>query len=343
MAHDKQGKRLTDEEERVARATLRLMPELPKLFERLAGKLEQFDGTQPKTFIADMEKDVNDFAVRVRGRGRRVGRLLLYLMGKVAARLYARRFIEQVIEPAKRAAMEDERYSLLLKLMHKADEKVPLVSLIVTFAHGDPKEMLVPQSAPMRLLRQAEGTTGEARATAALDAMGKTAEFLYKPYVHTVWALSYIKEVKVPPQPPDLGSLITVAYERLSDYPGLIERDAGWMRNSAVHNLPDYIMEEDSVWMWDRNRVRVKVRVDDLLEMVRRMYLISAVTIQRVGQLYMFREVFYNTGLFDMFVECIPLAVSGDEKRLAAAEQQIMEYGRTLIEPMEKFLDSANR
>jgi hypothetical protein len=199
--------------------------------------------------------------------------------------------------------------------------------------------MLVPQSMPIRLFKQAEEASGEARATLALEALAKTAEFLYKPYVQTVWALSYVRQGKRPPQAPEFGDLVRVAHERLGDLPGLVEKDAGWMRNSAVHNLPDYVPEEDSLWMWDRNHPRTKVRVDDLLEMAQRMYIISAATIQRVAQLYMLRDFFLNTGLFDMFVECTPYIFAGDEQRLAAAEQEMSEYATSLLEPLENFFD----
>jgi hypothetical protein len=132
---------------------------------------------------------------------------------------------------------------------------------------------------------------------------------------------------------------VRVSHVRLADLPGLVEKDAGWMRNSAVHNLPDYVPEDDSLWLWDRNHPRTKVRVDDLLEMAQRMYVISAATIQRVAQLYMLRDFFLNTGLFDMFLECAPHIFAGDEERLAAAEQQMSEYARSLIEPLENFFD----
>lgn len=331
---------------KVERKILRMMPELPKLFEKLADRIERFDGTEPKTFIAGMEKDCEDIARRLKGRllgrrGRRVGRFLWFLLGKLAARAQAqaRQQLGEVIETTKRSAAEDERYSLILKLMRQADEKVPFASLIVSFLYADPKGILIPQSAPLRLFEQAEEASGEARATLALEALAKTAEFLYKPYVQTIWILSYVRQGKRPPQAPEFGDLVRVAHQRLADLRGLVERDAGWMRNSAVHNLPDYIPEEDSLWMWDRNHARTKVRVDDLLEMAQRMYVISAATIQRVAQLYMLRDFFLNTGLFDMFVECTPYIFAGDEERLAAAEREMSEYARSLIEPLENFFD----
>jgi hypothetical protein len=339
----KRGCKTQDFEDKIGRKLLRMVPELPNLFRRLFDRVERFDGTEPRTFLAGMEHDCNVIAEKLRRRGPRVGRFLWFLMGKLASAARAKKKFLETVEFIKRAAAEDERYSLLLKLMHKADESVPHGSLFVSFMYADQKGMIVPQSVPLKLLQQAEETSGEARAAAVLDALAKTAEFLYKPYVQTVWALSYVKEGKPLPKAPEFGDLVRVTHERLSDYPGLVEPDAGWMRNSAVHNLPDYVPEEDSLWMWDRNHPRTMVRVDDLLELVQRMYLISAVTIQRVGQLYLLREFYLNTGLLDMFVGCIPHIFSGDEKRLSEAEQEMEEYAKALIAPMEKYFDSQSR
>jgi len=340
MSRKRKNTNLKQGDDKVKRKLLCMMPELPKLFEKLTNRIERFDGSEPKTFIAEMERDCDAFARRLQGRrGRHVGRFLLFLLGRLAARAQtqARQQIREVIETTKRSAAEDERYSLILKLMRDADAKVPFASLIVFFLYADPKGMLVPQSVPIRLFKQAEEASGEARATLALEALAKTAEFLYKPYVQTVWVLSYVRQGKRPPQAPEFGDLVKVAHERLRDLPGLVERDVGWMRNSAVHNLPDYIPEEDSLWMWDRNHPRTKVRVDDLLEIAQRMYIISAATIQRVAQLYMLRDFFLNTGLFDMFVESTPYIFAGDEQRLAAVEREMSEYATSLLEPLENF------
>lgn len=326
-----------DTEDKIGRKFLRAVPELPKLFRRLFDRVERFDGTEPRTFIAGMERDCDAVAEKLRRRGHRAGRLLWFLLSRLASTTRTKKKFLETVEHVKNAAAEDERYSLILKLMHKADETVPLASLFVAYRYVDPKGMIVPQSVPLNLLRRAGETSGEARATAVLDALVKTAEFLYKPYVQTVWALSYVKEGKPLPKAPEFGDLVRVSYERLSDYPGLVEPDAGWMRNSAVHSLPDYIPEEDSLWMWDRNHPRTKVRVDDLLEMVQRMYLISAVTIQRVSQLYFLRDFYLNTGLLDIFVGSIPCLFAGDEKRLAEAEREMTEYTKALLASAEKY------
>jgi len=327
-------------EDKIQRHLLRLMPELPDLLEKVCAKAERFDGTEPKTFLASVEADVNGLVAKLYQRKRRLGRFWAFLIGRVVARAQARVFASELIEMTKQAAAVDSRYSLLLKLMHKTDEKVPFASLIVSFRHGDPKEAMIPQCAPLSLFRQAEETTGEARATLVLDALAKTVEFLYKPYVLTIWILSYVKEGKHPPQPPEFGDLVKVTHERLLDYAGLVEPRAGWMRNSAVHNVLDYILEEDSVWMWDRKGDREKIRVDELLAMAQSMYSISARTIQRVGQLYMFREFFLQSGLLDMMLDLMPHALANDQEKAALAEQEISSYGAALLEPLEKFCQS---
>jgi hypothetical protein len=329
-------------EDRLVRKFIHMMPGFPKLFDKLIQRVERFDGTAPQTFITDIRNDCHTFAQKLQGRERRIGRFLRFLIGKLAVRMQVKLFTSQLIEMTKQAAATDDRYSLLLKLMHKADEKVPFAGLIVSMFYADPEKMLVPQSVPLQLLRRAEKLRGEERAIVMLDALAKTVEFVYKPYIHVIWMLSYIKEGKRPPQPPELGDMIKVAAEQLADYPGLVERDAVWMRNSAVHNLPAYIPEEDSLWLWDRKHPRKKIGVEELLIMVQRMYLISANTIQRVGQLYLFREFYLESGLGAMLLESSPEIFADDENRLAAAEQRMKEHANLLFEPLVKFLEPQN-
>lgn len=329
-------------EKKVVRKLFRLMPTLPMLLRRIHDRIESFDPKQPKTFIADLKRDFKAFELTLQGRERRVWRLVWFLFSRALVQVQAKEFADETIAGLKRLAAVDERYSLLLKLMHEADKRVPLASVLAARWHSDPEAAWIKQCAPLDLLKQAEQETGEARATTVLRALSVISEALYKPYLLTLWFLSYVKEGKVPPQAPEFGELVKQVHGRLNDYPGLIEPDAGWMRNSAVHNMPEYLLEDDSVEMWDRNHERTKVRVDDLLEMVQLMYLISGRTIMYVSQLYMFRDFLVNTGLFNIFVDCIPLVISHDEQRLAEAEQKMSEYSDALIEPIGKFFGFLN-
>lgn len=331
----------TNQEKKIGQELLSMVPELPKMLGRLNDRIEQFDVRQPKTFIADTKNDFEALANKLRGDEQRVGHLLGRLFGKLAFKIVAKPMLQEVITLTKKEASVDPRYSLLLKLMHEADEAIPLISMIVSFRHSDPESALPPQCAPLVYLQQAERESGEARATSVLDALRATSEFVYRPYLATIWCLSYLKEREIPPaEVPDFGELVKQAHRRLTEFPGLVEPHAGWMRNSAVHYLPNYILEEDSLVLEAKNVQPVKVRVDDLLALVQRMYRISAVTIHRVSQLYMFRDLYLNTGLFDIFIENIPHIYSGNEKRIAIAEQELIEYGKTLLEPLNEFFDS---
>lgn len=342
MTKNRKGKSSSNEstkakEKKVEQKLFRLMPALPRLLGRIHKRIENFDWKQPKTLLAELEGDCKAFEQTLQGRERRIGRLVWLLFGKLAVHIQAEQVARKTIADVKQLAAADERYSLLLKLMHDTDKRVPFASLLVHSWHCDPKAVWLQQCAPMDLLTQAGKETGEARATTVLRALHVTAEGVYKPYLLTLWCLSYIKEGRMPPRAPDFGELVKQTHTRLADYPGLVETDAGWMRNSAAHMMFEYVIGEDAVVVWDKTHERQKVRVDNLLEMVQRMYLISGVTIVHVGQLYLFRDFFVNTGLFKMFVGLVPLLFARDEARMAAAEREMEQHAKALLEPFQAF------
>lgn len=333
-----------DIDDDIAQAVLQLMPNLPNALKRIFGRIEQFDFREPTTFIAEIKAEMQTCAPKLNGREQEHFLQLWELLKQLPLEQEARRRMNEIIGITKREAANDGRYSLLLKLMSAADAKVPLSSIIVPLRHADPEEALGHQCAPYDLLEQAKRERGEARATAVLRALGETAEALYKPYLITIWSLSFLKDGEPPPaQIPVFGNLVKDTHRRLSDYPGLVEPDAGWMRNSAVHNPREYIIKEDALEMWDKSVERRAVRVDDLHAMVKRMYVISGVTIHRVGQLYMFRNVFAETGLLDAFVEFLPHIFSMNEQQILAAEERLMAKAHDAIRPLEEFFNSHTR
>jgi hypothetical protein len=141
----------------------------------------------------------------------------------------------------------------------------------------------------------------------------------------------------IPPTPPNFGPLLDVAYQRLPDYGGLIEPDAVFRRNAAVHEQHEYLFEKDALKMWDDNHPPVEVSVDDLLAMVKRMYDISATTIVHVSHIYMLRDVLVNTGIWDTFIECLSLVLSGDQTKIDDAERKLVARAETVIEPLQEF------
>jgi hypothetical protein len=92
--------------------------------------------------------------------------------------------------------------------------------------------------------------------------------------------------------------------------------------------------------MWDKNVPRAEVRVDDLFAMVQRMYSISAITMQRVSQLYLLRNLLLNTGLLDALLDNVTDLISGDHARAEMAEKQLDAKAFEIMEPVQKFFAS---
>jgi hypothetical protein len=331
----------THPDEKIAEEFLKLMPRVPQTFNRLLKKAERFDYRSPTTFISEIKAEVANCAPALITGDIDALRLILSLLSELPLEQEVRKALNDIVKITKSEAAKDPRYSLLLKLMSEADKRVPLISIIVSMRHGDPIESLGPQCAPYDLLIQAERERGESRATSVLRSFGETCEALYRPYLITIWALSFFREGDVPPaQIPSTGNLVREAYRRLSDYPGLVEADAGWMRNSAIHNPRKYIIELDAVEMWDRSVEPRVVSVAELLAMVKRMYQISGVTIQRVGQLYMFRKLFCEGGLIGGLLESLPLLLSSNEEEIQRMDERFTAKAEEILRPMAVFFES---
>jgi hypothetical protein len=131
-------------EKKIEQKLFRLMPALPRLLRRVHKRLENFDLKQPKTFLANLEGDFKAFEQTLQGRERRIWRLVWFLFGKFAVQIQAEQVAREAVAELKQAAAADERYSLLLKLMHDTDKRVPFASLLVHAWHCDPKTILGP-------------------------------------------------------------------------------------------------------------------------------------------------------------------------------------------------------
>lgn len=328
-------------DEKIAKEFLKLLPRFPRTFKWLLKKVERFDYRSPTTFISEIKAQLAKCAPELNKGDVNAMRPLWNLLSELPFKQEARKSLKDIVKVTKSEASKDPRYSMLLKLMSEADQRVPLISIIVSMRHGDPIESLGPQCAPYDLLEQAERERGESRATFVLRALGETCEALYRPYLITIWALSFFKEGEVPPaQVPSTGNLVKDTYRRLSDYPGLVEPDAGWMRNSAIHNPRKYILEKDALEMWDKSVETRMVPVNELLAMVKRMYQISGVTIQRVGQLYMFRKLFGEIGLLDGFVESFPFLLSSNADEIQRVEDSFTAKAEEMFRPMAEFFEA---
>lgn len=124
-------------------------------------------------------------------------------------------------------------------------------------------------------------------------------------------------------EPKTFGQVVGQLSARLQGYPGLVDADAGWRRNGATHGHWKYQPDDDSLLMWDDKVSPSAITVNELIDKLNAKYQIAGPTLERVAQLYLFRNVLCQTGLLDAFVDSFPRFLSLDETEIAKAEKEI--------------------
>jgi hypothetical protein len=317
----------------------RLMPQLPQRLKQFTRKIEYFDVRKPATLKAEVERSFTAFANSLNLQDMNFFQDMMRLVGTSVFKHQVVQFIHAAVRMAKDKARGDNRYSLLLRLVDEAHGRVPYMPWYLLKDHADPNFMFELQFAPADLMAEAERTSGEVRATAVLRLLKEVAEPLYKLYINRIWVLSYIKEGAWPSvkKIPSFGNLVSETNNRLREYPGLVDVDAAWMRNSVSHNRRIYLPSEDAVELWDEKRPKEKVPVGELLKKVKAMHEIAAFTFPLVAQIYLFRTVFLKSGILEVVVEQIPSVSSLDESRIKQADQAMETKIKTLFAPVEAF------
>ena len=317
----------------------RVMPQLPHRLKQLARKIERFDVRKPATLKAEVQDGFTTFANQLNIQDMSFFQDMMRLVGSSVFKHQFVQFVQTAVRMAKDQAKTDNRYSLLLRLVDEAHARVPYMPWYLLKDHADPNVMLELQFAPADLIAEAERSVGEIRATAVLRALKDVAEPLYKLYVNRIWVLSYLKDGAWPAvkKIPSFGNLVLETNNRLCNYPGLVDMDAAWMRNSVSHNRRIYLPSEDAVELWDEKRPKQKIPVGELLEKVKAMYQISAFTFPLVAQVYLFRTMFLKSGILDVVIEQMPAVSSLDESRIKQADQAMETKIRTLFAPVEAF------
>jgi hypothetical protein len=339
-AETKQKK--ADLEERMDRMVMRAMPQLPQRFKRFARKIENFDFRRTATLKAEIERDFTSLASQFELQDTDILRDMMELLGTPAFKDLLTQFVHTAAQMAKAEARADSRYSLLLRLVDEAHGKIPFMPWFVLKDHADPGFMFELQFSPADLIAEAEGESGEIRATAVLRALKDVAEPLYKLYINRIWLLSYIKEGEWPSaeKVPSFGNLVSETASRLDNFPSLVEVDAAWMRNSVSHNRRVYLPSEDAVEMWDEHKPRRKIPVSELLDKVKAMYQISAFTFPRIAQIYLFRTLLLRSGILDLVMEQMANLSLLDEATIEKAEKAIEAKAKTLFAQIEAFANS---
>ena len=319
---------------------LSLMPGLPAHLVKVFRMLERFDGRNAATLMSRMESVAKGYVPKPTGREAQTLEKIRLLLCRPSLQQEIKDDLRDMARRLKREAFQDGRASLLLKLIGEADARLPFVSLVLLRDHAHPVESFRPQCEPADLIAEAERATGERRARAVVRAYRETAEWLYYPYLRTLWVLTLWARGERQPEPKADGQLVIQLARKLGDYPGLVEEDVGWRRNAAAHGHWEYVDKGDSINMWDERRPKSNIPVGELYAKLVDMYLIAGPTFARVGQLYLLRNVALNTGMAGAFINNIPRLLSEEEAERAAAEAEIEEKAERVFGPLRSFVNS---
>jgi hypothetical protein len=324
-----------------------IMPQFRRMFSQIAKASEAFDQRRPAVALAKVQGLLQQWQKMTEvpaqpptpDQTQNLNKIVR-LLRRYPIQQELQQFVQQLLRLTKREAMRDARASLLLKLISEADQTVPLMPMLVLQEAAHPIERLRPQLEPVDLLMSLESTSGEARARALIRAYRETAEWLYEPYLRILWPLANFALNDFRPEPKPFGQVVTQLSDRLQNYPGLVDADAGWRRNSAAHRHWKYQPADDLLVMWDDNVAPSTITVNELVAKLNDMYQISGPTLERIAQLYLFRNVLCKTGLIDAFFDNFPRFLSLDEAEIAKAEKEILAKAEKAFGPLKRMLEA---
>ena len=284
------------------------MPWIPKVFVKLTNRLENFDPHQPATMIAEMEKDLDQVAKRVKARPKLILRGMRLLMKHPYFDTAMTKTRQICIRKVERQLAKDPRAAQLIKLIDETDRDVQFRSWLVLQHFVDLRLWFRPLCLAWAAREDARRLKGEAKAEVLIDALGKTAELLYHPYLLAVWHLTCLSRNKWITDPV-FGNLVRELPSRLANYPDLIDTDADWMRNAARHERWHPIPGEDAVWMERKHVGNERVTLTELEAKVRDMYQLAGVTFPYVAFRYLFCDLLMETGAWATLGKMIPTIV----------------------------------
>lgn len=307
----------------------RILPRFALYAPKLERLITTFDPATPQTTMAKAKRIFDRLPPSSPAQQRFIRRVLKASVRAPEFRQTVVDQLDEMIVLVKTVARKDPRYSLLLKLMHEAGQKTFLAGAVVTSRHADPQQWFSIYMNSRAKIDLANANVGERRANAVKDAFRDTVEYLYTPYLKTLVYLSYLREgrneeslMKV--EGMRLGNAVKHLSSKLLDYPKLFDNRAAWMRNCVTHDYLTYDLQTDTFLFRGGDRNIIPIRTNDLLALTEDMYQLAGETVARVGQLYMFREVFRNMGLRDIFIDYIPaIAFEKDTQKVEALEERM--------------------
>lgn len=307
-----------------------LFPEFRRFVPKLAELVNAFDPATPQTTIGMFERIFGALAPATPVAQRFFLRVVKAAIRRPGFRQSILEQMDEIITMTKAEAKKDPRYALLLKLMHEADKKSVLAGGVVTFRHADPRQWFAIQMNSRSKIDLANVTVGERRANAVKDAFRDTVEYIYTPYIKTLVYLSYIRDGRTEEhlrkvEEMRFGNAVKYLSSKLADYPKLFDDRAAWMRNCVTHEYLPYLLQTDTFIFRDGDRNHIAIRTNDLLALTEDMYQLAGEAVTRVGQLYMFREIFRNMGFREVFLDHIPVIAFEKDLREAKALEERMQ------------------
>jgi hypothetical protein len=253
--------------------------------------------------------------------------------------------MQQLFRTLDNQVAADPRATQLIRFTSDVDADVRYRSWLVLQEHVDVRVLFRPLCMAGTSIEEAQGLRGEAKAGVLIEALGKTCEVLYKPYLLALWQLTCISKGKKPTQP-RFGSLVIELSKRLSGYPGLVDPHARWMRNSARHERWEPIPGEEAIVMWDDHTPQVRVTLSELEAKVMELFQISGLIFPTVATRYLFHNLLAESGLWDVFRTKLPgmiELINPDGSTDADIDKLIepdLELVRQKFEPLIAFVQS---
>lgn len=252
---------------------------------------------------------------------------LLNVLADSDTRVQVRQAMKEALAEVGGEAVSDPRYAVLTELVEEVDRRAPFVAGIVlrrVFAAGH----TVSECEPVEALQDCSTLRGERRARAVIRAVREVAENLYEPYLNIVCDLGHLARAEPLKIINRFGVLVDHAARLLCEdrYPGLVDADAGFLRNCASHGRVrrwEYEPDSDTITMCDANGRSGRFTVDDLHERALRMFMVAGPVLRTVATETVVRMLYTEGGIIDMIASVAPRLASTDPVIVADAEREL--------------------
>ncbi|MGC2236397.1 MAG: hypothetical protein WA584_09560 [Pyrinomonadaceae bacterium] len=335
----KKAKKHADEFEAFGKEFIQLLP--VNQLQKMVRKIEAFDGETPKTLLSKIQNQPIKLK-RVSDEEQKAFQdKLLKAIRNPAFSSEITNGIRESIRFIKESLRKDDRHSLLLKLVSKADEKVEFICLPFLKSFSDFEQNFILFSKPIKLLEEIKSSVLEKRANLVVELVREISEPLYRNYLEAIWRFSFFIEAEMCPKvTPTFGALVNQSANRLKDFPGLVEAEMKVLRNSFVHKNFEYFLQYDSFVIWDKTTPKVQKTADEIVKIVNNVTSMCVDTFPLVAHLYLLRNFYLDSGLLEMQFKNMPALTSGDALEISKAEEEISTFVKLLTEPMVKFFQT---